>query len=198
VRTELIAQTLDFERRLLRAFVRGMEDRRRAVQQLARLLPRADQLFAQPRQRFDGAAERLGHALRRNLDTNRRAFIAASSLLRPAGLRNRLSLGAERTRALALRLGRSHRARLGELRGRLDGLSRVLDGVSHHAVLARGFALVRGADGTLRARAAAIVAGEHLSLTFDDGTAPAIAGDGGATPKPKSRGKPPVGQGNLF
>jgi exodeoxyribonuclease VII large subunit len=198
VRTELIAQTLDFERRLLRAFVRGMEDRRRAVQQLARLLPRADQLFAQPRQRFDGAAERLGHALRRNLDTNRRAFIAASSLLRPAGLRNRLSLGAERTRALALRLGRSHRARLGELRGRLDGLSRVLDGVSHHAVLARGFALVRGADGTLRARAAAIVAGEHLSLTFDDGTAPAIAGDGGATPKPKSRGKPPGGQGNLF
>ena len=77
VRTELIAQTLDFERRLLRAFVRSMEDRRRAVRQLARVLPRADQMFAQPRQRFDGVAERLGYALRRNLDTNRRAYIAA-------------------------------------------------------------------------------------------------------------------------
>jgi len=142
VRTELIAQTLDFERRLLRAFTRGMEDRRRAVLQLARVLPRADRLFAQPRQRFDVAAERLGHALRRNLNEHRRIFTETAALLRPAGLKNRLSLGVERSRALALRLERSHRARLAELRGRLDGLARVLDGVSHKAVLARGFALV--------------------------------------------------------
>jgi exodeoxyribonuclease VII large subunit len=197
VRTELIAQTLDFERRLLRAFTRGMEERRRAIRQLSRLLPRADQLFAPPRQRFDGTVERLGHALRRNLDTHRRAFIATSSLLRPAGLRNRLSLGAERTRALALRLVRSHRARLAEQRARLDGLTRVLDGVSHHAVLARGFALVRGADGTLRARAAAVIPGERLSLTFRDGAVPAVAGDGGH--KPRSGGKKtPGNQGDLF
>ena len=67
-------------------------------------------------------------------------------------------------------------------------------------MLARGFALVRGADGTLRRRAAAIVAGERLSLTFGDGTAPAIAGGGGSSipPKPKPRPKPPGGQGNLF
>ncbi|MGA7674663.1 MAG: exodeoxyribonuclease VII large subunit [Rhizomicrobium sp.] len=198
VRTELIAQTLDFERRLLRAFVRSMEDRRRAVRQLARVLPRADQMFAQPRQRFDGVAERLGYALRRNLDTNRRAYIAASSLLRPAGLENRLSLGAERTQALALRLAHSHRHRLAGFEAHLDGLSRVLDGVSHRAVLARGFALVRGADGTLRSRAAAIAPGEHLTLTFGDGEAGATA-DGHAAPKSKSRGKSPgTPQGSLF
>jgi len=198
VRTELIAQTMDFERRLLRAFVRGMEDRRRAVRELARVLPRAEQLFAQPRQRVDVAAERLGHALRGNLGAHRRAFIAASSLLRPAGLKNRLSLGAERTQALARRLARSQRTRLAEFGARLDGFSRLLDGVSHHAVLARGFALVRGADGTLRRRAAAVIPGERLSLTFGDGVAPAIAGDGGTTPKPKSRSKSPGGQGSLF
>ena len=197
VRTELIAQTLDFERRLLRAFVRSMEDRRRAVRELARVLPRAEQLFAQPRQRVDVAAERLGHALRRNLDSRRRAFIAASSLLRPAGLKNRLSLGAERTRALALRLERSHRARLTAFQARLDGSSRLLDGVSHHAVLARGFALVRGADGTLRRRAAAVIPGERLLLTFGDGVAPAVAGEGGH--KPKSGVKKTGGnQGDLF
>ena len=197
VRTELIAQTLDFERRLLRAFVRSMEDRRRAVRELSRVLPRAEQLFAQPRQRVDVAAERLGHALRGNLGAHRRAFIAASSLLRPAGLKNRLSLGAERTQALARRLARSQRARLAEFGARLDGFSRLLDGVSHHAVLARGFALVRGADGTLRRRAAAIVAGERLSLTFGDGTAPAVAGEGGH--KPRSSAKKSGGsQGDLF
>ncbi|HEY0281306.1 MAG TPA: exodeoxyribonuclease VII large subunit [Rhizomicrobium sp.] len=197
VRTELIAQTLDFERRLLRAFVRSMEDRRRAVRELARVLPRAEQLFAQPRQRVDVAAERLGHALRGNLGAHRRAFIAVSSLLRPAGLKNRLSLGAERTQALALRLGRNQRTRLAEFAARLEGLSRLLDGVSHHAVLARGFALVRGADGTLRRRAAALIPGERLLLTFGDGVAPAVAGEGGR--KPKSGGKKAGGdQGDLF
>jgi exodeoxyribonuclease VII large subunit len=197
VRTELIAQTLDFERRLLRAFVRAMDDRRRAVRQLTRVLPRADQLFAQPRQRVDVAAERLGHALRRNLGAHRRAFIAASSLLRPAGLKNRLALGVERTQALALRLGRSHRHRLAGFEAHLDGLSRVLDGVSHHAVLARGFALVRGADGTLRRAAAAVIPGERLLLTFADGTAPAVAGDSGHKPKPGSK-KTHGNQGDLF
>ena len=200
VRTELIAQTLDFERRLLRAFVRGMEDRRRAVLQLARVLPRADRLFAQPRQRFDVAAERLGHALRRNLNEHRRVFTEAAALLRPAGLKNRLSLGAERTRALVLRLGRSHRARLVELRGRLDGLARVLEGVSHRAVLARGFALVRGEDGVLRRRAADLVSCERLSLTFGDSTAPAVAGETGHAPKSKPRHGNKTGgnQGDLF
>jgi len=197
VRSELIAQTLDFERRLLRSFTRGMDDRRRTLLQLSRLLPRADQLFAQPRQRFDTAAERLGHALRHNVDTHRRAFIAASSLLRPAGLQNRLSLGGERTRALAQRLARSQHARLSDLRARLDGLTRLLDGVSHHAVLGRGFALVRGADGSLRPRAASVSLGEHLSLTFSDGTVPAVAGEGGPKPRPHGR-KTPGNQGDLF
>ncbi len=199
VRTELLALALDFERRLLRAFARGMEDRRQAVRQMARVLPRADQLFAQPRQRFDVASERLGHALRSNLNEHRRSLIEAASVLRPAGLRSRLSLGSERTRTLAQRLERGHRARLAELRNRLDGFSRLLDGVSHYAVLARGFALVRGADGTLRPSAAAVISGEPLSLTFGDGAVSAVATGHASASKPKSQVKKPgAGQGDLF
>jgi exonuclease VII large subunit len=61
-------------------------------------------------------------------------------------------------------------------------------------VLERGFALVRG--GALRhpRRAAAIKNGESLTLTFLDGDAKAVAGDGMKTPK-KKRG---VDQGSLF
>src|SRR5215472_9047725 len=59
VRTELLAQTLEFERRALQRFSRGLEERRRHLAQLARILPRADQLFAAGRQRLDYAAERL-------------------------------------------------------------------------------------------------------------------------------------------
>src|SRR6201989_3439035 len=61
VRADLLGQSLDFERRLLRCFSKGMEDRRRHLTQLARVLPRSDQLFAQPRQRLDVASDKLGH-----------------------------------------------------------------------------------------------------------------------------------------
>ena len=196
VRIELLAQTLDFERRLLRSFSKGMDDHRQTLRHLARLLPRGDQLFAQPRQRFDVAAERLTNALRRNLDVHRRTYIETAALLRPAGLKNRLAQSGERTQALGARMERCYRARLSEGSGRLEGLARVLDSLSYRAVLERGFALVRGADGTLRRRAAAVVQGEALSLTFGDGTVSAAAVEG-AKPKPKAK-KGSGNQGDLF
>ena len=60
-------------------------------------------------------------------------------------------------------------------------------------MLERGFALVRGADGTLRRRAALVKAGEALSLVFADGAIDAKAKG------PSSRGtkKPKAGQGTL-
>ncbi len=201
VRTELAAQLLDFEQRLLRRFGREMSERRQALRQLVRVLPRADQLFAPPRQRLDVAAERLGHGLRRNLDARRHAFIAAAAQLRPQGLSNRLARYAEQVRSLVIRAERSHRARLSDASRRLTGLTRVLEGVSYQAVLERGFALVRGADGMLRRKAAAVVHGEALSLTFGDGTVPALATEGArpVAPKPKSPAKKNQGnQGDLF
>ena len=198
VRTELIGQTLDFERRLLRCFTAGMDRRRDGLRQLVRILPRADQLFAQPRQRFDVAAERLANALRRNLDVHRRAFIETAAQLRPAGLRVRIAQCGERTQVLAVNIERSFRARVSDGRGRLEGLARILESVSYRAVLERGFALVRGADGRLRRRAAQVVAGEALALTFGDGTVSAAAVEGG---RPKAKGQPKKSggnQGDLF
>jgi exodeoxyribonuclease VII large subunit len=64
-------------------------------------------------------------------------------------------------------------------------------------VLARGFALVKGADGGFKRRAAAIKPGEALTLTFADGEAKAVAG---GKPEPKSARDAPKkpGQGDLF
>lgn len=201
VRTELQGQTLDLQRRMLRCFSVGMERRRETLRQVARVLPRADQLFAQQRQRYDVVAERLTNALRRNLEAHRRAYIESAALLRPAGLLQRLAQSIERSRALGMRIERCQRSKLSEASGRLEGLARVLDSVSYRAVLARGFALVRGADGALRRQAAGIVRGESLSLTFGDGTVPVIAGEGASPGQLKSRPggkKPPGNQGDLF
>ncbi len=205
VRTDLLQQVLDLTRRNLRGFTRAMGERRTRLAGLARALPRADQLFAPSRQRFDTAAERLGHALRRNVEEHRRAFIEAVTLLRPNRVANRIATGRERLDALERRLTRCTGTRLGELGKHIDGLGRVLEGVSYRAALQRGYVVLRGADGTIRRRAGTVQAGERLTLTFADGTRRATADDGAdngpshaAGKAPRRRGGGKGGQGTLF
>lgn len=198
VRTELLAQTLDFQRRMLNCFGKGMNDRRRHLTQLARVLPRPDALFAIPRQRLDRAGERLAGSLRRNLSDHRAAFARTAALLRLRTIKDRIALGRERSMAMAVRAKRAQSAKLAETRRLLGGLSRVLESISYRAVLERGFALVRGPEGTLRRRAAAVRDGEALTLVFADGTAPAVGGDaksGKTSSRPK---KTSPDQGSLF
>jgi len=199
VRTELLAQTLDFERRQLRCFTRGMSDRRKLLQSLSRALPRADQLFAQPRQRFDVVSERLDRAVRQNLQIHGHTLTKAATLLRPKPLRDRMRAETERTKLLNHRLERCHRASLESSRKKIESLSRVLESISYRAVLDRGYALVRGADGTIRRRAASIASGERLSLVFADGPQQAVADGGPPRPeRPLQRPRKPGGQGDLF
>jgi exodeoxyribonuclease VII large subunit len=198
VRAELLAQTLDFERRFLRSMTARMDDRRRHLAQTARVLPRAEQLFSGPRQRLDFAGERLATALRANLQEHRRLFTETAAVLRPNRITRQFALGRERMSALAQRLTRVQRTRLVEIRKQLDALGRVMESVSYRSVLERGFTLVRGEDGSVRRRAEAVAAGERLSLTFADGTRIALA-DGPAAPRPKSRSRTSGGgQDSLF
>jgi exodeoxyribonuclease VII large subunit len=196
LRSELLGQVADFERRTLRCFTKGMEDRRRHLSQLARVLPRADQLFAQPRQRFDHAAEKLGHALRRNLQEHRRAFVETGTKLQDRPIKSHIKLLGERTKTYAVRLKQIQSSRIVESKRHVDGLGRVLEGLSYRSALERGFALVRGEDGKIKRRAAQVAGGEGLSLTFADGDVGVVAT--GTPPKPKTRGKPSGGQGSLF
>ncbi len=199
VRAELISQTMDYVRRSFGAFSRGMTQRRTHLAALARVLPRADQLFAQPRQCFDYASERLRYALDSNLQKHRRALTKAEALLRPIALRRQIVVNGERTIVLARRMDQVMRARLDKKRAILESYARFLEGMSYKSVLARGFALVRGEDGAIRRQAAAIASGDALSLTFADGSVGAVAGGASAPAKPKPRAKLPGGpQGDLF
>jgi len=98
---------------------------------------------------------------------------------------------------LAARASRAQGTRLKQARRRLEGLARELELISYRKVLERGFALVKGEDGAVRRRAADLQSGESLSLTFADGDAKALAGEGDGRPKPlkKKRG---TDQGSLF
>jgi exodeoxyribonuclease VII large subunit len=195
VRSDLLAQTLDFERRFVRNLSKAMEDRRRHLAQLVRVLPRPESLFATPRQRLDTASDKLQHALRRNLQIHDVRFNRAGAQLRDRVLRDRMAVNAERLGVLARRAERAERARLAEARRHLDGLARVLDGISYRAVLERGFALVRGEDGTVRRRAGTVKDGESLRLIFADGEAKVVAGEGSTKLVKKKQG---TDQGSLF
>ncbi len=197
VRTELMAQVLDLERRGLRSFTRSLSDKRKSLDAISRSLTRPDQLFAQPRQRLDLASERLRHGLVQNLHAHRNRFDRASSSLRVQSLIVQIARSGDRVRVGSERLVQAYRARIARQRQHLASLGRLLEGVSHRAALERGFALVRGADGHVRRRAGAVASGEKLVLTFVDGEIGATAGEA-AAPKPAKPRKPPSGQGSLL
>ena len=196
VLADLSVALADLGRRARNCFDKGISDRKRHLVQLARVLPRPEQLFSIPRQRLDQAGERLGRGLSRNLQVHGVRLHKAEALLRPRPIANRITHARERLAALEARGLRCERAHLAKERGRLDSLSRVLEGISYRGVLERGFALVRGADGKIRRRAAEIKAGEALNLTFADGEKEVRAdGPGGGAPRPK---KTATDQGSLF
>jgi exodeoxyribonuclease VII large subunit len=164
------------------------------------VLPRADQLFANARQRLDYATESLGRALWRNLQEHRRVFSEIAASLRPETMQQRVAACGERVLALGDRLTRRERTHMAEREAKLEGLSRILESVSYRNVLERGFALVRSQDGMLRRRAAAVVSGEELIITFADDSTGAVAVGPPRQPlhrsgRPKKPGKD---QGNLF
>ncbi|MFL5237910.1 MAG: exodeoxyribonuclease VII large subunit [Rhizomicrobium sp.] len=200
VRAELLSQTLDLERRATNCFLRSVTQRQAHLAALARVLPRADQLFAQSRQRLDYASENLGRALLNNLQIHRRAFGEASAILRPSSLFRQISVCGERVAALDHRLLRRERARIFERQARLDNLTRILESVSYRNVLDRGFALVRSHEGALKRRAVNVVSGEELILTFADESISAVGIGPPRQPLNRSgRPKKPVKeQGRLF
>jgi exodeoxyribonuclease VII large subunit len=150
----------------MRCMTARMDEKRRHLAQTARILPRAEQLFAGSKQRLDFAGGRLDSGLRRNLQKHARDFTKSSARFRKSLLTSRFAQARERNAALV----------------------RVLESVSFPAVLERGFVLVRGEGGKIRRRAEAVLAGETLALTFADGTRTAVA-EGSVAPKMKKRAK---------
>lgn len=168
-------------------------------------LPDLPALVNQLRQRLDDRGERLRAALPGFVAAKRTALTRLSAQLRHpreaiAAAGNALHLLDQRMRAawarsLARRQSAPALAQLSaapvqalirERQVRLEGLAARLEAVSYNAVLARGFALVQGRDGTALTTAAQVAPGAALTITFQDGAVKATA-DGG---KPR--------QGSLF
>jgi exodeoxyribonuclease VII large subunit len=184
VRADLLIQVTGFGLRVMTCLRRGVEGQRNLLVALARGLPRRTELLALPRQRFDGVSARLGRALHANAHAHRVALARAATRLRPhlvgratQQVRTRLG-GLDRTgrRALSSVVARS--------RQRLDARIQLFNSLDYHNVLARGFTLVRDAEGRMLRRAAEIHRGEKLDIEFADGHVSGQADGGERKPAP--------------
>lgn len=221
VRMELLAWTDGQGARLTNCLVRGMEQRRQRLRDLARALPRADRLLDGPRQRLDLWGERLPGGLTALVQKKRNRLTEAAAVLRPRTLQISLRqrrealtscgnrLGPAMARALAeerRRIAVEHE-RLGDRarrlaaawqaaeRRRTDALAavaRVLGTLNYEETLRRGFAVVRG-DGRIVTSVEEAAKARALELQFSDGRIAVGSPARSGAPKPS---KPE--QGSLF
>lgn len=141
----------------LRKFLAHQRER---VEGLARGLPRPQQLVGSMEQTLDGLSERLALALPRHLQQKHERL----SALR---LSPRLALmPVERAEA------------------RLERLSAMLESLNVLAVLKRGYAIVKTAEGQVIQSAALVPEGTAIRLQFADGEREAVTKKGKATKQP--------------
>ncbi len=104
VRLDLMGWVQGQEARLARAAGQGIERRKQRLSDLSRLLPRADALLDDARQRLDLAEQGLSRGLERMVERKRARLEAESGRLRPVLLLNRVRVATDRVHDQSARL----------------------------------------------------------------------------------------------
>lgn len=191
---------------------------------LARALPRVENLLSNPRQRFDFASEKLPRALQQTVEA-RKLLVArrtgglkphilntliargqhglaqTGNRLRPVQLSRQISDARRQVATQVKTLSQTQAARLAQLGERLDALGRLHETMGYRATLERGFAVIRQ-DGKIISSAGAADRGKAVEVEFFDDTVTL----GGAAPTPvskppaktKAKTSNPNDQGSLF
>ena len=216
VRRDLAERVAKDALRLSGALQRALDRKASELKSAARALGRPDALLQGASQRLDYAADQLERARTAGLERARARLDQAAAGLRPAALKRDLAERGRRLAAPAERLAPAFKRSLGDREKTLKALGARLQSVSHERVLARGFALVTDQDGALVRSAAALSAGQAVTLKFHDGRQAARIEAAGEAPSPgapgaekpkteiaparssKPRRRTPPEQGSLF
>lgn len=202
VKAELMAQVTTLGARADRNVVRRLEHAQEKVEALGHALPKPQAVLAVAMQRLDDWSDRLASSLPRMIEQKQHQLARSGDRLRPELLRPMLQ---QKWHALALaqeRVGERMRELLQQKSQQVALLARMLETMDARAVMARGFALVRTAEGGLVTRAADATAVMHIQWV--DGEVSVSTGDVPVTsPKrpvaarvPKT--KAAAGQSDLF
>ncbi|MEW6120652.1 MAG: exodeoxyribonuclease VII large subunit [Pseudomonadota bacterium] len=171
LRSELVAQLDAHARRLQRHFVRARQNAAQRLDHLARRLVHPAEHLQRQRAQLGRFALRLQQGFRLiDLQTRARLDALQRRLLSPA---QTLRARTQRIAELDARLRRAYSAHAGRRQMALDRYAASLAHLDPERVLARGYSLVRHADGRVVQDAAALAAGEQVELRFHRGYASA-------------------------
>jgi exodeoxyribonuclease VII large subunit len=212
VRADLVAETLDYAKRLVGGVSRLLRERGVELAGLARGLGDPRRLIEERQQRLDERGERLALATRQLVERRAHA-LAAARLVSPVAVllakqqaftsesrmldsamkrylgeaRQKIERTADRVEQLGTRLQRCTAEFLENRRRQVEQADKLLESYSFRSVLERGFALVRDQDGHPVLAAANLRAGDTLAIDFTDGRIGARVTDGaGTAPRPAS------------
>ncbi|MGQ0457841.1 MAG: exodeoxyribonuclease VII large subunit [Hyphomicrobium sp.] len=170
-------------------------------------LPSPVRLVQLPRQRYNAAEQRLGRSLLAATHRHSARLVRLSSRLTPAPISHRLGRSRDRLAGLEGRARQALANRIVVLRRDLEARGAVLTTLGYQSVLARGFAIVRDAEGRMVRRADGVNAGSDVSIEFRDGRVAARTLSAAPAPKsaatetgssPQRGGGDRGGQGSLF
>lgn len=194
VRSELLSELLNKERRVVGAGARLIETRRNALRSAERGLGRPEDVLGAAAQRLDRQADQLRAALRARADFARNALSEKSGRLSHRMLAAMATRKGRDLTALSERLAPTATRLALARQERLNGLARLLESFSFQNVLERGFALVRDREGKLIRRAEAAPPDGAGEVQFVDGKRAVSFGRTPAKPASKAAKATPAGK----
>lgn len=161
----------DVERRLSRGLISNTSlHAMRHARISGRLVPRLVEMrIARDRERLAQCDNRARHALLRTAGQRRTRLESVGARLRPSALRSRLTRGQEIFMGVATRSHAAFANGVVNRRRHLDAQGKLLNTLSYQGVLARGFALVRDANGKMLRKASQIMPPQSVEIEFSDG-----------------------------
>ncbi|MES2907338.1 MAG: exodeoxyribonuclease VII large subunit [Pseudomonadota bacterium] len=174
VRNDLLMQLSQLAARKLRALLQLNERRKQSLRSVLRALPRLDTVLNFPRQRLDHAGEGLTRAAFALYQQKRLKLTRTAQRLSLPMLRQRLSRWTERLGDMQKRMGRAVLVDIKQRHAQFGNISKLLISLSYRNVLARGYVVVRGADGYILGQSDAAMRQPSLTLEFADGLVSAV------------------------
>ncbi len=170
VRADLLETVQSFDLRLSRSARRMQDAKREALRSAARALPNPRDVLGLAQQRFDEASGRLPRALRSAALYWQSKLDRITARLSPQLLQRRVMDGNDRLARTAQALQRSGAQTPQRGAQALTAATRLLESLSPHNTLLRGYAVVRGRKGAVITTAAAAQKAAELVIEFQDGS----------------------------
>jgi exodeoxyribonuclease VII large subunit len=169
VRADLWLAVNEMGTRLGSASLRYLRQREQMLAGLVRGLPSPARLLEHASQRLDDWSERLHQSLPNLLRSRAQALQMAASRLRPQPMLQDIVRHDRRVEELWQRATRAAQRRIADHERHLASLAQMLSSLDHMRVLARGYALVKNADGHLITTARKAAEEKKLTILFKDG-----------------------------